>query len=363
MINLRYHIVSITAVFLALGIGVALGSTFLDRATVDVLDRNIRSAENRIDETNAENARLTRELEEARDRDDALILTGSEELLSEQLSEVPVLVIAAPGTDGDDTAAISTILERSDADVRGVLRLRDELLLDGEVDEQLAADLGVEGTSAEELQAEVYEQLRVALAAAGADPDDADGAPAPEVTTTTTAPAAPGVPGEVTTTTTEVPSEDELGATEPDGSTPGIVETLLERDYLQLEVADGASAGDPILEQTGYRYVFVGAPDLTSEQNDVLLSLLGEGSGAPALPGTVISATQPPAVGEEQQVPTVVARVRAAEDLTTIYNTVDDADWFAGLVATVFSLERIGDLPPGHYGLADGATAVLPETP
>ena len=31
MINLRYHIVSITAVFLALGIGTALGGTFLDR--------------------------------------------------------------------------------------------------------------------------------------------------------------------------------------------------------------------------------------------------------------------------------------------------------------------------------------------
>ena len=35
MINLRYHIVSITAVFLALGIGLTLGSTFLDRVTVD----------------------------------------------------------------------------------------------------------------------------------------------------------------------------------------------------------------------------------------------------------------------------------------------------------------------------------------
>ena len=53
MINIRYHIVSITAVFLALGIGVALGSTFLDRVTVNVLDDQISSAENRIRETNA----------------------------------------------------------------------------------------------------------------------------------------------------------------------------------------------------------------------------------------------------------------------------------------------------------------------
>jgi hypothetical protein len=33
MINLRYHIVSITAVFLALGIGLAFGAAFIDRAT------------------------------------------------------------------------------------------------------------------------------------------------------------------------------------------------------------------------------------------------------------------------------------------------------------------------------------------
>ena len=38
MINLRYHIVSITAVFLALAIGVVMGTSFLSRATVDLLN-------------------------------------------------------------------------------------------------------------------------------------------------------------------------------------------------------------------------------------------------------------------------------------------------------------------------------------
>ena len=62
MINIRYHIVSITAIFLALGIGTLLGSTFLDRATVDQLDRNIRNAEARIADTEQENGRLEEEL-------------------------------------------------------------------------------------------------------------------------------------------------------------------------------------------------------------------------------------------------------------------------------------------------------------
>ena len=97
MINIRYHIVSITAVFLALGIGVALGSTFLDRATVDLLENRIGSAEDRIDDTNAENERLTSELADADERDASLIVLASEDLVSDHLTDVPLLVIAAPG--------------------------------------------------------------------------------------------------------------------------------------------------------------------------------------------------------------------------------------------------------------------------
>ena len=61
MINIRYHIVSITAVFLALGIGVAMGSTFLGKATVDQLKTQISKAEKRIDATEKSlNSRLIR---------------------------------------------------------------------------------------------------------------------------------------------------------------------------------------------------------------------------------------------------------------------------------------------------------------
>ena len=41
MINLRYHIVSVVAVFLALGIGLALGSTFVDSILVNELEDQV----------------------------------------------------------------------------------------------------------------------------------------------------------------------------------------------------------------------------------------------------------------------------------------------------------------------------------
>ena len=43
MINLRYHIVSVVAVFLALGIGLALGSTFVDSILVNELEDQVRN--------------------------------------------------------------------------------------------------------------------------------------------------------------------------------------------------------------------------------------------------------------------------------------------------------------------------------
>ena len=48
MIKLRTHIISLTAVFLALGIGLMLGSTFLDRTFVDALDAQVVSAATKV---------------------------------------------------------------------------------------------------------------------------------------------------------------------------------------------------------------------------------------------------------------------------------------------------------------------------
>ena len=37
MINFRFHLISLVAVFLDLGVGVAMGASFVDRARVDSL--------------------------------------------------------------------------------------------------------------------------------------------------------------------------------------------------------------------------------------------------------------------------------------------------------------------------------------
>lgn len=350
MINLRYHIVSITAVFLALGIGVALGGTFLDQATVDVLNRNIRSAEARIAETDSENRELEQQLREARERDDALIIVGTQYLLTDQLTDQPVLVVTAPGVEGDDVDALRTVLERSGADLQGTLALRDKLVLGDEVDDPLAAAVGLDDPTPVELRDAIHDALSDALLAAGSvgdglAPDDGAATPEPG--------AGSGSGGDDPTS-----PNDAEGTAAPQAD---VVRVLLERDYLDfVPAADGERDDADVLVGTGHRYVFVGGPALTDEQNELLLGLLPDQETDGRLAATVASATQRTSPGDDPLSPTIVARVRSDDARTSLYNTVDELDTFAGLVAVVRTLVLMDTAAPDHYGQGDGASAVLP---
>jgi hypothetical protein len=345
MINIRYHIVSITAVFLALGIGVALGSTFLDKATVNVLDNQISSAEKRIKATNEENDRLNQQVSQSRERDASLILQGSESLLADELTDVPVLVLVAPGVDNDTVSVMQTIVERTGADFRGTVALSDKLSFTGDLDTDLAIDLELADPAPVELRNVVNANVTNALLAAGTPLND-DGTTQSDSPATTTTTTVPGLPADCCTVPT------------PDGEQPAAITVLRDRGYLKVTPGPDYSDDDPILETTGYRYVYLGGPDLDATQNQVLLNLLP--ATGPALPATVVSASQAPPATDEELVPTVVARVRADDELLSRYNTVDETQTFAGLAAMVFTLRDMGEVDPGQYGQAEGATSVLP---
>lgn len=379
MINLRYHIVSITAVFLALGIGTALGGTFLDRYTVDVLDRNIKSAEQRIADTEGENGRLEGEISEANARDDALIATGSATLFADELTDLPVLVVVSEGADADAVSNLRLALGRSGADLRGTLELRNALALDEEVDESLAEVVEQDPADPDAVRAAVQTQLRDAFFEAGVaaeeEPsDEGDGAtegddPATTTSTTTVDPFAttttvvedPNAP-----TTTEVGANDEPTDAEdvgPGGEQPDIVTALLERELVRLTPGPGYDENDPILEDRGYRYVFVGGVDLEAIAPTVMLSLLPT-TPRLAIPAVVVSPTVPtPGDDDEEPTATVVVSVRSNNERASIYNTVDDVDTFTGLTSTILLLRDLDSVETGHYGQAAGSSAVLPGTP
>ncbi len=364
MINFRYHIVSITAVFLALGIGTALGSTFLDRATVSVLDSSIRSAETRIEATDGENDRLRTQVEAAEARDQALALDAGASVGRGRLADVPVLVLVAPDVETELLDRLRTTLEQADADVRGTLELREGLALRDDVDASLAEAVGLDDADtvdAADVRREVYERLNAALTAAGAsDETSSDPGPGPAATTST----------DVATTTTTRPGSgtDDDGSSAqatPDGDTPAIVTDLLAADLLRLTPGPGRVAEDPILETTGYRYVFVSPPTSDQADHDVVLRLLPSEPDGPAIGAVVVSSTPEDldAEPDAEPRPSVVASIRESAQLVALYSTVDNVETFAGLVATVRALETVDTAEAGSWGQGDGATAILPPGP
>ena len=93
MIDFRYHLVSIVAVFLALAIGIVLGSTELQGPVYNLLNRTTNSLNSQL--TNVSNARA--QLQQELTADNALIQANETELLTGKLTGQRVAIITEPG--------------------------------------------------------------------------------------------------------------------------------------------------------------------------------------------------------------------------------------------------------------------------
>src|SRR5437868_9651148 len=65
MVSFRFFLVSIIAVFLALAVGITMGATVIDKATVDLLRSQIRATNARADGTKRQNDDLGNQLRRA----------------------------------------------------------------------------------------------------------------------------------------------------------------------------------------------------------------------------------------------------------------------------------------------------------
>src|SRR5215213_10131101 len=95
MINLRYHIVSLVAVFLALGMGILVGTTVIDRVTVEALSAKLDDVRGSVGAIEGQNRQLADQVKIGRDFADQardLAVRGG-------LKDVPVLVVAVAGVD------------------------------------------------------------------------------------------------------------------------------------------------------------------------------------------------------------------------------------------------------------------------
>lgn len=99
MINFRFHLVSLTAVFLALALGIAIGAAVVDRATVDLLRDQLDNVEARTEETRERNDELRAQLEEWDRFASQAGFKLVDGVLAQPEGPVSVVVVAVVGTD------------------------------------------------------------------------------------------------------------------------------------------------------------------------------------------------------------------------------------------------------------------------
>jgi hypothetical protein len=91
MINFRYHLVSLTAVFLALGVGLLLGTTFLDDALENQLRSDLEELEHDLDRAGERNGELRQQLDAFEEEAGGLDEQLGARLFDGQLLGEPVL--------------------------------------------------------------------------------------------------------------------------------------------------------------------------------------------------------------------------------------------------------------------------------
>lgn len=120
MINFRYHVVSLTAVFLALAVGLVLGTAALNGTVANQISDQVSGLRN-------SNGQLRDQVEELQTRaasQDDFVREIAPGLLAGQLTGRRVLVVSGPTADNDDRDKVVTMLKTAGATITGQVRLR-----------------------------------------------------------------------------------------------------------------------------------------------------------------------------------------------------------------------------------------------
>lgn len=309
MINFRFHLVSLTGIFLALGIGIAVGATVVDRATVDALQSRLDGVERRVNATDRENERLQGELR----RWAVFAEQGGAPAVAGRLDGVPVLVLGVRGVDRAPVDELRQKLAVADAQLGGTAWFTSKFRLEKPEDiAQLAEIVGVPPRGALSVRRNAVALLAAALAS-------------------------------------EEPS--------------GLLLALRDAAFVDFEDPAGGPVDLGAAPVAGSRFVVVSGPGAEVPDADLAIPLveqLGRAARARVLaaeagtgPATVTAATRPAVF---------VGPIRADEGLAGLISTVDNLEDFKGRFAAVYALRDLGSGKVGHFGIRPGATALVPES-
>ncbi|PWV46051.1 copper transporter [Nocardiopsis sp. L17-MgMaSL7] len=340
MIDFRYHLVSIIAVFLALTVGLVLGTTMLQDPLLNTLQSETADLRGQSEELRAE-------------RDDSELLnTGADQftdavaadVLEERLLDREVVLVAAPGADEEVVQALGGRVEEAGGSVAGRVLFEESFLDSGSstfVDElalQVAADPG-------DLSGNPYDKAGTALGHALAVPDEEG---LEESAETEDAEATEGRDRD--NDDTEADGEADTGATDaPDTGhdASAVLSAFSEGGLLTVEGSPAASADALIVVAPASN-----APEEDAERVNTALSSLTAALHRQVGPTVLAGGTDSGRPG---------GLVALARDQEPSHATVDVVGRSTGNVVAVLALADSLDGSGSAYGIGEGVVGFLPD--
>jgi hypothetical protein len=309
VISLRSHAISLAAVFLALAIGVALGSGLLSNTVLSGLRDDKQHMQNQINGLTDDKNALNEKLSAAGEFDAQM----SPRILRDALTGKSVMLFRTPDAADDDVEALTRFVGEAGGTVSGTIALTQEF---------------VDANSAEKLLSVVNSpivpagrQLSTKLVDQGSQAGDLLGI----ALLRGKDPAAPAV---------------------DDTQRDAVLAALRDTGFVTYG-SQHIGAADTALIVTG------GELGEDAGNQGATVARLAAGL-APHGTGTVVVGRDGSATGTA-----AVAVTRSDPALTGAVSTVDDIDSQSGRITTVLALQELaGGGRPGQYGIGQGASAV-----
>ncbi|WP_067485898.1 copper transporter [Actinomadura hibisca] len=139
MIDFRYHLVSIVAIFLALALGIILGSTTLSQSVTNGLRRQANS----VAQTNEQLKRQQRQLEGQIKGEQQFADVLGPQIVIGRLKGQSVVLVETPGASNDSIERVGELAKEAGATVTGRVTLQKKFLDDDQTEtvNQLSAQL------------------------------------------------------------------------------------------------------------------------------------------------------------------------------------------------------------------------------
>lgn len=313
MINLRYHIVSLVAVFLALALGMVVGGTVLNEGTGRAQRAFSELLRKTSQQTQAENTALQGQVRHYQDFGEKVL----PQLARDKLKGRSVVLVDTDRVDDGARVGVTDAVEAAGATVDGRITFSsDRVSLAAQDDRiRLGQVLGLSTADPDVLRTAMIEQFADRLTAPAKLPKDDRDRPRDMITALSDA-----------------------------------------KFFADLNLPPPVRDGSVIFPKAGSLFVIIGPTDgsTTPPPKSFLVPLADRLSAR----------STAPVAGVESQsgVSSWVQTLRGNKEITQRVSSVDDVDAVYGQIALVdaFALQ-LANQPPGQYGFKQGSTGLLPE--